>query len=137
MRIDLVKLGRIYERVLFLTICLVYCIILLNSVVLPALADVEVDSTQFYFSVGSGDSMEPKISRCDLLLYQDKPFSQVERGDIIAYEHPARDEIIVHKYMGDHVAKGINNKYADSTEVTKENYRKTVRSILDTSGFCG
>jgi len=98
--------------------------------------NTEIDSTQFYFSLGSGDSMKPKIDECDLLLYQDKPFEQLEEGDIIAYEQPANGQVIVHKYLGDGEAKGINNKYADSTEVTQENYRKTVRSVVDTSGFC-
>lgn len=90
-----------------------------------------IDSVNFHFSIGKGDSMKPQITKCDLIIYDDTRFKEVDKGDIIAYEDKLNNRVVVHKYVGNNRAKGINNEHKDVMKVTSDNYKKKVYTVIE------
>ncbi|WP_141212216.1 S24/S26 family peptidase [Halorubrum ezzemoulense] len=88
----------------------------------------------YRLGVGSGDSMEPVISPCDTIIYENNDFEDAEKGEIIVYEGQGR--MVAHEYMGSSVAKGINNEDIDPVAVSESNYRGEVQDVLPTSSVC-
>lgn len=88
----------------------------------------------YNIGVGSGESMEPVIAECDVIVFVGNDFEDAEKGDIIVYEGQGR--MVAHEYIGASVAKGINNEEIDPVAVSESNYRGEVQAVLPTSSVC-
>lgn len=78
------------------------------------------------------ESMTPTIEVNGLLMVEDKPFTEVEKGDIIVVNTDAYGLVIhrvVRKTEYGYLTKGDNNERIDSWLVTEEGYRGCVAEI--------
>lgn len=113
--------------------------VLINFVVLPV-AGYDIHRV-------SGDSMEPRLHTCDLVIVdttQDN-LEDVSVGDIIVYE--TQNSNIIHKIIGKHMdprhnfdpfltTKGINNETLDGKLVNDEDVIGKMIFIIPSSIVC-
>lgn len=84
--------------------------------------------------IGDGNSMQPQIYECDLMIYYNNGYENAEEGDTIVFT--GQDRVVAHEYQGSGLAKGINNGYVDPVPITKDNYKGKVQFVIGTSKLC-
>ena len=107
--------------------------IMLVSQALIWIALIPTLSGMVPYQVGttSGDSMEPNLHGCEVLMVDENvEFSEIQPGDIIKFEY--NSEPVIHRYQGNNVALGDNNRDALTYEkVDEENYIGKVSVITE------
>lgn len=84
-------------------------------------------------------SMEPTMAGCDLLVYG--PATNVEVGDVVIFDAPWRDGLVIHRVVdetsGGFVLQGDANASPDPMLVTEDRILVEVHHVLKTSRFAG
>jgi len=88
-----------------------------------------------FTALGSGDSMRPIYGDGTVILYQQVPFDELEKGMTVAFRN-RKGVTVTHKLVGRNgygwMAKGLNNRRVDADRVTPQNLLGVVYLVLYT-----
>ncbi|PSP79167.1 signal peptidase I [Halobacteriales archaeon QS_1_68_20] len=81
-------------------------------------------------------SMEPTMRGCDLLVYG--PADDVEVGDVVIFDAPWRDGLVIHRIVGEtsqgYVLKGDANAAPDPMLVPEKRVVAEVHHVVESGG---
>ncbi len=88
-------------------------------------------------------SMEPTMTGCDLLVYG--PADDVEVGDVVIFDAPWRDGLVIHRIVGEsprgYVLKGDANASPDPMAIPEDRIVAEVEHVVGSGtlleGICG